>query len=184
MLVTPMQVVRMIGAVATGYLVNPRMLMNEPIVQEPLKISPSTHQFLKEAMHMSALEGTLQRLKMKDVEVWGKTGTAQTSNLRKEKFTHDQLEHGWAVGYFRYRDERPFVFVSFVEHVGSSRPAISHVQNFLKGYRRLQETHETSYHGEQALPIFTEAAQDVIVSTTQQSGGQTTDNTVNERVLS
>lgn len=74
MLVTPLQVARMIGALSTGYLVKPRILMSEEIVQDPLKISPHTYQFLKESMRMSAVEGTLQRLKLRDFEVWGKTG--------------------------------------------------------------------------------------------------------------
>ena len=101
LLVTPMQVARMIGSIFTGYLVRPRILESESVYTKPLGIKESTRTFLQSSMLATINEGTGRGLKnVKDIEVYVKTSTAQTSDLQKRLLGKEYLEHGWAVGYF------------------------------------------------------------------------------------
>ena len=77
--------------------------------------------------------------KIKDFELYAKTGTAQTSSLKKEKINKYQLEHAWLAAYFNYKDQKPLAMVVLVEHVGSSLPAKKIAGKFLSIYKRLQE---------------------------------------------
>ncbi len=138
LMVTPLQVARMVGAICTGYLVAPRLLENEVVVKEPLDISPQTLTFLRNAMKEVVRSGTGQRLgHISAFEVCAKTGTAQTCSLEREKAHKYLLEHGWLVGYFSYQGQKPLVMLVLLENIGSSHFAVHLAEKFLRGYRTL-----------------------------------------------
>lgn len=133
MLVTPLQIARMIGAIASGYLMHPRILRDEPVEQVPLAISPSTRQFLCDGMRDSALWGTARALRgIPECMVYAKTGTAQLESL-KDTCTYAP-EHGWLGCFFSAHGAPPLVLVVLVERAGSARPAIAIAREFISWY--------------------------------------------------
>ena len=146
LLVTPIQIARMVGSIFTGYLVSPRILVNEPVYQEPLNLSLDTRDFLQKSMKQVVRSGTGRHMNtLKDIELYAKTSTAQISDFKKRKLGSEYLEHGWMVTYFRYKKSTPLVIISMIENVGSSRPATNTVKNFLIEYKKLLDKHYESY---------------------------------------
>jgi len=144
LLVTPMQIACMIGSIFEGYRVKPRILENEPIIKIPVPIQTSTRDFLKHAMRMVTLHGTAINVsKLRDITVYSKTGTAQTSSLDKREQGIQYMEHAWYVSYFNYKDKNPLVLVILVENVGSSKTATSIAKKFFINYRDLLENVHT-----------------------------------------
>lgn len=141
LLVTPLQIARMISSICSGYLTKPRILLKEKVERYPLYISESTLHFLREVMREVVLRGTGRKLKkFSDFFICAKTGTAQTISLKKQKReAKKQLEHAWFASFFTYKDSKPLVMVVLVENVGSSRPAIKIAERFFKAYRNLLE---------------------------------------------
>jgi penicillin-binding protein 2 len=138
LLVTPMQVARMIAAIFTGYLVRPRILESESIDTKPLAIKESTRTFLQSAMRATVDGGTGRGInKGKDIEIYAKTSTAQTSDLKKRTLGKEYMEHGWFVAYFTYKHHPPLALVILVEHAGSSRIATNVARHFLVAYKKL-----------------------------------------------
>ena len=139
LLVTPLQIVRMISAICSGCLVKPRILLDEEIVRYPLYISQKTIEFLQDVMGEVVKRGTAKRMKVfEDFSIHAKTGTAQIVSLSKQKKgAKNQLEHAWFSSYFSYKNEKPLAMVVLVENAGSSRPALKIAENFFKGYQEL-----------------------------------------------
>ena len=138
--VTPIQIARMISALCQGYLVKPRILMSEPIIQQPLELQPQTREFLKECMHEVAHHGSARALaSLKDFTVYCKTGTAQTSDLSKRHLGKQFTEHGWFAACIQYKSNKPFTLVIIIENIGSSQAALAVAHNFLLQY----QTHYT-----------------------------------------
>lgn len=141
LLVSPIQVARMISSIFTGYLVTPRFLIDEPIIKEPLDIQPNTRTFLKQSMKAVIKQGTGQSVStIKDMIIYAKTSTAQTSALHKRELDKKYLEHGWFVAYVRYKQEAPLTLVFLVENVGSSSVAVQVAKDFLLEYKKLIDT--------------------------------------------
>ena len=122
------------NGVCTGYRVRPRILLEEPVVREPLPLQPTTLYFLKECLHSVIKTGTGSSLKALDgFKVWGKSGTAQVRSTSDSTLkTH--LPHGYFVAHFQYRDHKPHTLVIFLEHASSSRYAIRLALEFLIEY--------------------------------------------------
>jgi penicillin-binding protein 2 len=140
LLTTPIQIARMIASIETGYLINPRILENTPLIYEPLKIKHKTRKFLQNAMHGVTLEGTARTLnKFDNFRIHAKTSTAQTSTLDKRKMGTQFLEHGWLVANFSYKGENPLTMVVLVENAGNSRMSLMVAKSFLKAYEDLME---------------------------------------------
>jgi penicillin-binding protein 2 len=140
LLATPIQITRMIGGIFEGYLVNPRLLEQEPIEKQPLLISPATRDFLKDSMRSVITIGSgIQVSHIKDITIYGKTGTAQISSLALRDKSDEYLEHGWFVAYFRYKNEEPLVLVVLAEKVATSSVAVTIAKNFILAYRDLQD---------------------------------------------
>lgn len=140
-LVTPIQIARMIASIFTGYLVNPRIVINEPVVQQPLAIDQETLSFLQDSMKAVVTQGTGQKInRIKDLEIYAKTSTAQTSGLDKRNLGSEYLEHAWFVAYFKYKEEQPLVLVLLIEHAGSSRVTAQIAKKFLLEYKRFIDT--------------------------------------------
>ena len=140
---TPIQLARMISAIFTGYLVKPRILIDEPIETEPLNLPRHIRKFLQKSMKRVVEYGTGLRMKrVKDIKMYAKTSTAQTSDLQKRELGAQYLEHGWLVGNFSYKDNPALTVVVLVEHAGSSQVATGIVRNFLSEYKRLMDSRE------------------------------------------
>lgn len=147
LLVTPLQIARMISSIFAGYLVTPRIIVHEPICTQPLAIKPETRTFLKKTMKEVVAQGTAQRVnKIKNLKVYAKTGTAQTISLEKQEAggnAPEYLEHAWFAAYFRYKKSTPLVMVLLIENVGSSKEATKVAKKFLVNYRTMQDQQET-----------------------------------------
>lgn len=143
LLATPIQIVRMIGSIFTGYLAKPRILINESIETEPLNMRPETLNLVQRSMKMVVNMGTgLSVNRVTDISVYAKTSTAQTSAYEKRDLGGDYLEHGWFAGYFQYKDYEPLAFAILVEHAGSSSVATSIAKKFLLEYKKyMDESH-------------------------------------------
>lgn len=140
LLVTPIQIARMIASIFTGYLVVPRLLVNEPVMSEPLDIKPETINFLKKSMKSVVKSGTGRSVrKVKDITIYAKTSTAQNSDFSKRKLDEKYLEHGWFVGHFQYKEHDPLVIVILVEHVGTAQVATTVAKNFLIEYKKYMD---------------------------------------------
>lgn len=135
LLVTPIQIARMIGSIFQGYLIKPRILMNEPIEREPLLIRASTLHFIKKSMKSVVKVGTGTTFsKINDIKMYAKTGTAQVMSLKKMTKNKEDLAHAWFTCYFQYKDHDPLVLVILVEHASTSRIPTSVAKRFLMKY--------------------------------------------------
>ncbi|HSC24798.1 MAG TPA: penicillin-binding transpeptidase domain-containing protein [Candidatus Babeliales bacterium] len=140
LLVTPIQIACMIGSIFTGYHVTPRLLIDEPIIMNNLNIKAETITFLKKSMKSVVKSGTGRSVrKVKDITIYAKTSTAQTSDFSKRKLDEKYLEHGWFVAYFQYKDYDPMVIVILVERVGTAQVATNIAKNFLIEYKKYMD---------------------------------------------
>jgi penicillin-binding protein 2 len=129
--VTPLQVARMMAAVANGgTLWKPRLvdrvatadgrLLHEeaPEIQGRVEMAPVIFEFLREALGAVVAEGTGKQARVPGVTVGGKTGTAQTHEFRSDadRKRRDQ-DHAWFAG-FAPLDEPQVVVVVFAERAG------------------------------------------------------------------
>lgn len=146
LLVTPLQVVNMVAAIANGgslmqpYIVEKAVaqsgeitLKNEPTILNDVNICPSSIESIQKALYDVTLYGTGARL-LGDfpVQVAGKTGTAQTASA------HDSPNHGWFAGYAP-ADDPEIAFVVFIEHGNDSRHAIPVAKGILASYFGIEE---------------------------------------------
>jgi len=147
LLVTPLQLARMVSAICSGYFVKPCILAREIESQhthEPLDLKPETQEFLKDSMRMSVREGgtsrTLGAMSKDTLTIYAKTGTAQTSGLHKRHQGEKYREHGWFVAYIQYKDYDPITILVLLEHAGSSVYALEVAKQFLKRYCTLLDS--------------------------------------------
>lgn len=134
LLVTPIQAVRFMAAVANGgSLVEPYIV--ERIDTQELKPKPAVDLGLGPKIIKAVIEGLKQVVNAEtgtanigwgDLRVAGKTGTAQVNN---------KLSHGWFVGFLPY-DKPRLVFCFFLEHTGPSIHAVTLAHQVFK---QLQE---------------------------------------------
>ncbi len=129
--VTPIQMARLMAAVANGgtlwkpRLVNRavtpdgRLLREEaPEIQGRVELAPVVFDFLREALGAVVAEGTGKQARVPGVRVGGKTGTAQTHEFRgdADRKRRDQ-DHAWFAG-FAPLDEPQVVVVVLAERAG------------------------------------------------------------------
>ncbi len=139
LLVTPLQIARMIGSLCTGYLVTPRLVVGNSVDKTRLGIRDTTRYFLRHAMVEAVQSGTARKLRgLKPFTIGAKTGTAQTTSRESGK-GKESLEHGWFASFFHYKDEKPLVMVALVEEAGTARPALAMAEQFLISYARYRE---------------------------------------------
>jgi penicillin-binding protein 2 len=136
LLVTPIQVARMISSIFTRYLVKPRILADEPIEKKPLNIRLDTLEFLRSSMQKVVTVGTGQRSRVRDIQLYAKTSTAQNSDLSKRDLGEQYLEHGWFVGYFGYKQHPPLTIVIMLENVGTSMVPTGIAKQFFIEYKK------------------------------------------------
>ena len=134
-LATPLQMIRVIGAICTGFLVRPRILLSESVDQSNLEISTSTRLLLQRAIKRTIKTGTAASLsRLAHMEIYGKTGTAQTSHRSKLELGKQYLPHGWFVCYAQYKENPPILLAVFLENAGSSTVAVQYSKKFLIEY--------------------------------------------------
>lgn len=143
LLVTPLQVARMIGAIETGYLVSTRLLENTVPEYEPLQITYETRAFLRQAMQAVVTIGTGRTLsRLDDFVIRAKTSTAQTSDLSKKEESDEFLEHGWFACNFSFRGDRPLTLVVLTEKTGGAKLPMIIAKEFLLNYKELMEVRQ------------------------------------------
>ena len=136
LLVTPIQIARMIGSIFTQTLVKPRILVDDPIFKEQLNIRPETLDFIKRSMKDVVIHGTASRVgKINGFQIYAKTSTAQVCALTKRDLGKQYVEHSWFASYIQYNKERPLVLVILVENSGSSRIPSGLAREFCLQYR-------------------------------------------------
>jgi len=126
---TPLEVTVAINAIANGgYLVRPQILKKVGNIPSdgpsltPLGICDKNLNVIKKALRdvVSRDDGTAKILKNLNLQIAGKTGTAQTKGRA----------HGWFVGFFPYKNPKYTVCI-FLEKGGSSHQALKVLYNFL-----------------------------------------------------
>ncbi len=129
MLATPLEATVAINAIANnGYFVIPSILKGVEQVNSSLSsrtysgISEKNINIVKQGMRMtvSTKTGTANMLKPLNLNIAGKTGTAQTRGK----------SHGWFIGFFPYKEPKYTICV-FLENGGSSHEALNVVYKFL-----------------------------------------------------
>ena len=133
--VTPLQMASMIGTVANnGVSFRPRLvqaimdrttgnLQELPAVARgKAHAKPETFRLVKEALADVVTEGTATRAKSSIVTIGGKTGTAQTASLGKEKRAEKDIpkklrDHAWFVA-FAPVDHPKIAVAVLAEHMG------------------------------------------------------------------
>lgn len=127
---TPLEVIIAINVFANnGYLVVPHILRkvaglnSELATRTYLGASEMNIKKIKKGLRGAISEpgGTASMLRALNLQISGKTGTAQTGGE----------SHGWFVGYFPYRNKKYTICV-FLENVGSSYVALKVTYNFLE----------------------------------------------------
>lgn len=136
LLVTPMQLARMIGIVATGEAPDMRLL-RKPVLEESNRrpvhfeepdFSPNHLAIVRDAMWSVVNSGgTGRAARVADFQVCGKTGTAQTISTAAHERLSDEVAkkytpHAWFVG-FAPRDNPEVVVVVIVQRGGSGGSA-------------------------------------------------------------
>lgn len=133
LLATPMQMTRLVASIATGYLVKPRLLIEQAIEKEPLNIQPETRKYLQETMKLVVKEGTGRSLKQfTHMHIEAKTGTAQTADFSKRFLKKENRAHAWFGANIFQENKRPLTLVILVEHAASSQVATSIAKELLK----------------------------------------------------
>ncbi len=137
LLVTPIQIVRMLSAVTNGgSLFTPRLVRQvettdgkvfleaAPGAAESVRFSRTTAELVGKALRdvVASQKGTGKRARMEEVAVAGKTGTAQVVRMEDhktsgEEIPREQRDHAWFACYAP-ADSPEVVVVVLVEHGG------------------------------------------------------------------
>lgn len=120
MLVTPIQITKMIAMIANGgWYISPHILQkitdyngniilnNKQKPAEKIDISEENLDIIKRSLRRVVTDGTAKRIGLKELCVAGKTGTTQTS--RKDE------NHAWFVGYAPFENPK-YCFTVVIEH--------------------------------------------------------------------
>lgn len=110
MLITPIQMVRAIAAIANnGTLLKPTVLVQNGVAQkgESVPIDAKNFQIVKEGMRLGAQIGTAKALNVSYVDVAAKTGTAELGTTK-------QTVNSWVTGFFPYENPR-YAFIVQME---------------------------------------------------------------------
>jgi penicillin-binding protein 2 len=110
--VTPLQVVRAIGAIANnGTLLHPTILAGDTSMlkdAEHINLPQTEFNIVHEGMRLSAIQGTAVALNVDYVKIGAKTGTAELG-VKKD------FVNSWVTGFFPYDNPR-YSFVIMMEH--------------------------------------------------------------------
>lgn len=138
-MVTPIQLVRMINAVASGgTLVQPHLLKDDTDFKTTrFPISQSTVDTVTQGMWgvVNEPDGTTsETVKLKDIDFCGKTGTAQTMSYQLQNRLGKHIkENGWFVGYAP-RENPEIVVAALVQGAGWGSFVAPIVRDVVKAY--------------------------------------------------
>ncbi|PIR37904.1 MAG: hypothetical protein COV34_02335 [Candidatus Zambryskibacteria bacterium CG10_big_fil_rev_8_21_14_0_10_42_12] len=106
---TPIRAAVNVAAIANGgTLVTPTILKDvHAKPQGDVEITESEFQIVREGMRQAVLDGTARGLNLYDVEVAGKTGTAELGTAKDDV-------NSWVIGYFPYENPR-YAFAMVME---------------------------------------------------------------------
>ncbi|MGA6828194.1 penicillin-binding protein 2 [Nitrospira sp. NS4] len=163
--VTPLQMASMIGTVANdGVSYRPRLvqaimdrmtgnLQEMPAVPRgKVHAKPETFRLVKEALADVVTEGTATRAKSSIVAIAGKTGTAQTTALAKEKKAEKDIpkkfrDHAWFVAFAPVESPKIAVAV-LAEHMGHGGSAAAPLaKEVIETYMKLKAQAPTDASG-------------------------------------
>jgi penicillin-binding protein 2 len=106
--VTPIQMVRAIGAIATnGLLVTPHVVMRDAQATQIEGVDPYYFQVAQEGMRQAVTAGTAKGLNVDYMKIAAKTGTAEVGAQK-------EYVNSWILGYFPYEDPK-YAFVVMME---------------------------------------------------------------------
>jgi len=165
-LVTPLQMAVMISAIANGGRLYRPLLVREiespqgkvikrfrPRLLARLSLKDSTLRFIREALWgvVNDKRGTGNRAKLADVEIAGKTGTAQVVGLSRQRFQQgpDRFRpHAWFVAFAPY--DQPRIALSIlVENGGkggvAAAPLARKIIEFYLGRQALRDVRLSNY---------------------------------------
>jgi penicillin-binding protein 2 len=93
--VSPLQVVRYVGALANGgTLLTPQLVMGATAEAKNVGVSDAELQVVREGMRAAVTDGgTAAALNISGIEIAGKTGTAQVG-------AHNEYMNSWAIGFW------------------------------------------------------------------------------------
>lgn len=136
---TPIQLARMIAAVASGgTLVQPHLLKDDSDLKTTrFPLSQNTVDQVTAGMYgvVNEPDGTTsETVKLKDIEFCGKTGTAQTESFDLQNRLGKHLkENGWFVGYAP-RENPEIVVAALVQKAGWGSSVAPIVRDVVKAY--------------------------------------------------
>ncbi|TSC85157.1 MAG: Penicillin-binding protein 2 [Parcubacteria group bacterium Gr01-1014_17] len=108
MLVTPLQMLRAVSAVANGgRLLQPTLIAGEKADEQSVPVLEKNLRVVREGMRLAVTEGTASGLYFPFLSVAAKTGTAEVGIAKKRV-------HSWVVGFFPYEAPR-YAFVVLLE---------------------------------------------------------------------
>ncbi len=108
LLITPMQILRAVGAIANGgELVTPKLLKTEQTVKKKIPVNEKYFKPVKEGMRGGVLNGTVWRLNFDELHIAGKTGTAEVG-------VNNSFINSWVTGFFPYENPK-YAFVLVME---------------------------------------------------------------------
>lgn len=141
LLVPPIQICRMIGTICEGFSVTPHLLVDTPLQRTPVPINSTILSRIKQSMRWVVTRGTGSALSNFDMDLFAKTGTAQTRNKTgKTELDEAAHSHGWFAMHVTYKDEPSLVVVILVEQVETSKDATRIAKKFLRGYKKQCDT--------------------------------------------
>ncbi len=109
--VTPMEMVRAVGALANGgTLLTPHLILGDTEKEKQvsvIELKPDQVQIIREGMRQTVTEGTAATLNVPYVNIAAKTGTAQIGVAK------DRL-NSWVVGFYPYENPK-YAFVIMME---------------------------------------------------------------------
>ncbi|HTU32867.1 MAG TPA: penicillin-binding protein 2 [Candidatus Acidoferrum sp.] len=138
-MVTPIQLARMIGGVASGgRFVEPHLMKDDPNVKTTMfPISENTENVVTQGMWgvVNEPDGTTSELvKLKNIDFCGKTGTAQTMGFDlQHRLGKHVKENGWFVGYAP-RENPEIVVAALVQGAGWGSFVAPIVRDVVKAY--------------------------------------------------
>ena len=114
--VTPLQMARAIGAIATGgRLVTPTVLARQRLdIQQITGIKSENYQIVREGMRLAATDGTTDLLNLPNLALGIKTGTAELG-------ANKEFVNSWVVGFFPYEKPR-YAFAVVMEKGARENP--------------------------------------------------------------
>ena len=129
MLVTPIQIARMIATIANGgWYTKPHILRkisdykgnilvnNKYELTEKINISEKNMNIIKNSLRKVVTDGTAKKAGLEELHVAGKTGTTQTAR--------ENENHAWFIGYAPFENPK-YCFVVVVEHTEGHGGAVA-----------------------------------------------------------